>query len=110
VISVGPDGHPVQPGWRFRYPGVVAAPGVEILTTVPEDAYDFVSGSSLAAAHVSGIVALLLEANPTLSPDRIKELLIPKGGANGAFPEHPVDVYTLLRRLRDGHTSLEPPH
>jgi subtilisin family serine protease len=43
---------------------------------VPQSAYDFLSGSSLAAAHVSGIVALLLEQNPQLSPRDVKDLLL----------------------------------
>lgn len=43
---------------------VVRAPGVDILTLAPDGHYDFASGSSLAAAHVSGIVALLLAQNP----------------------------------------------
>jgi subtilisin family serine protease len=34
------------------------APGEQIIVALPGDAYDFRSGSSLAAAHVSGIVAL----------------------------------------------------
>ncbi|QSA95635.1 S8 family serine peptidase [Methylococcus sp. EFPC2] len=102
VISAGPDGQPAQPAWRSRYPGVVAAPGVEILTTVPEDGYDFVSGSSLAAAHVSGAIALLLELNPVLTPEQIKQLLTRDGNGKPAFPEHAMDIYTLLRTLRDG--------
>jgi hypothetical protein len=44
----------------------LAAPGVEILTTVPHGSYDFLPGSSVAAAQVSGIAALLLEKNPKL--------------------------------------------
>ena len=40
-------------------PTVLRAPGEEILTLVPEGSYDFATGSSLAAANVSGIVALL---------------------------------------------------
>ena len=54
---------------------LLAAPGVDIVTTAPKQTYDFLSGSSLAAAHVSGIVALLLERDPTLSPTAIQRLL-----------------------------------
>ncbi len=39
----------------------IAAPGHEVLTTFPHGTYNFISGSSFAAANVSGIVALLLE-------------------------------------------------
>ena len=38
---------------------MLSAPGSDILTTQPGGGYDFTSGSSMAAAHVSGIVALL---------------------------------------------------
>jgi subtilisin family serine protease len=44
-----------------KHPAPLAAPGIEVLTTVPNRTYDFLSGSSFATAHVSGIVALLLE-------------------------------------------------
>ncbi|MFP6781303.1 MAG: S8 family serine peptidase, partial [Gammaproteobacteria bacterium] len=40
---------------------VFIAPGEEILTMMPGNTCDFVSGSSFASAHVSGIVALLAE-------------------------------------------------
>jgi hypothetical protein len=39
---------------------VLLAPGTDILTLVPQDRYDFLSGSSMAAANVSGGIALLL--------------------------------------------------
>src|SRR3546814_10395958 len=46
--------------------GVMDAPGEDILTTQPDGRYDFASGSSLAAAHVSGIAALLLSLSPDI--------------------------------------------
>jgi hypothetical protein len=53
----------------------LAAPGVDILTTVPGGGYDFLSGSSFAAAHVSGVAALILQRRPELSPERLQVLL-----------------------------------
>ena len=51
------------------------APGNRILVAVPTDQYDFRSGSSLAAAHVSGVVALLLSIAPDQSPEMISDIL-----------------------------------
>jgi subtilisin family serine protease len=47
------------------------APSIDILTLQPSKAYDVLTGNSLAAAHLSGVIALLLEAKPNL---RVKEL------------------------------------
>jgi subtilisin family serine protease len=56
-------------------PGAVDAPGTDILTTQPDGRYDFASGSSLAAAHVSGIAALLLSLSPGLEADDVRRIL-----------------------------------
>ncbi|HWP10480.1 MAG TPA: S8 family serine peptidase [Ramlibacter sp.] len=45
-----------------RSPGAVAAPGTDVLTTLPGSRWGVVSGSSYAAAHVSGLVALIIDA------------------------------------------------
>lgn len=55
--------------------GVVRAPGRDILTTQPAGRYDFASGSSLAAAHVTGIAALLLAHSPALERGAIRDIL-----------------------------------
>jgi hypothetical protein len=53
----------------------VYAPGREILTLLPGGHYDFASGDSIATAHISGVVALLLAKNPALSAAAADRLL-----------------------------------
>lgn len=53
----------------------VTAPGEKILTTLPHGTYDFISGSSIAAAEVSGIIALLMELKPDLNLAETKAIL-----------------------------------
>jgi subtilisin family serine protease len=54
----------------------VAAPGVQILSTLPNDSYGYMSGTSMATPHVSGIAALLAADSPRLSPAQIKERIV----------------------------------
>jgi len=56
-------------------PRHLLAPGHDVLTLVPGGHYDFASGSSLAAAEVSGIVALMLAERPHLSAGEVRSLL-----------------------------------
>ncbi|MGQ0591796.1 MAG: S8 family peptidase [Gammaproteobacteria bacterium] len=98
VVPVAAAAGPEDPGYPAALPGVipviasdvegrvadgtagagvafVAAPGAEILTTAPREGYDFLSGSSLATAHVAGVVALVLEGRPWLKPTEVHALL-----------------------------------
>ncbi len=51
------------------------APGNDIITTMPNGSFDFVSGSSISAAHVSGIIALLLQRRPDLTAESLRHAL-----------------------------------
>lgn len=101
VVSADPDGKAVTPKWLAGYPNTVAAPGVDILTTVPKEGYDFVSGSSLATAHVSGIVALLLELQPGLTPEQIQAYLRQNGRAQ-ATNLSVLDICAIIKTFRQG--------
>jgi subtilisin family serine protease len=53
----------------------VTAPGVQILVAAPDSGYEVSSGTSYSAAEVSGIVALMLQRKPSLTPDKIRNIL-----------------------------------
>ena len=76
-----------SPRWR-GIAFAAAAPGVDVVAPAPNAGYSLVSGSSLAAAHVTGVVALLLQQTPQATPDQIKTLLRttakPVAGSNPA--------------------------
>jgi subtilisin family serine protease len=54
---------------------ILRAPARDIVTLVPDGHYDFASGSSLATAQVTGVVALLLARNQKLGGERLRTLL-----------------------------------
>jgi subtilisin family serine protease len=56
-------------------PYALAAPAEEVLTTTPGAGYAFLTGNSLAAAHATGVVALLMERQPDLDAERIAAIL-----------------------------------
>ncbi|HJU25077.1 MAG TPA: S8 family serine peptidase [Rhodanobacteraceae bacterium] len=78
--------------------GVVSAPGHDILTTQPGGGYDFSSGSSMAAAHVSGIAALLLSLMPSLDAQAVRGLLLRSSTVTG--PALQVNAAAAVAALR----------
>jgi subtilisin family serine protease len=65
--------------FKFSTPGphiAVAAPGVDMIVAAPNGRYDIMSGTSLAAPLVSGVVALMLGRNPTLDPKSVRSILM----------------------------------
>ncbi|HKQ15523.1 MAG TPA: S8 family serine peptidase [Steroidobacteraceae bacterium] len=62
-------------GAKASADSVLFAPGNEVLTLVPDGRYDFLSGSSLAAASVSGGIALMLARDRNLRAENARDLL-----------------------------------
>jgi serine protease AprX len=64
--------HPWPPG--LTKPDV-AGPGVDALSAIDCTAQGLMSGTSMATPHVSGAIALLRQADPTLTPSQIRQAL-----------------------------------
>ena len=79
-------------------PGVLSAPGNDILTTQPGGGYDFTSGSSMAAAHVSGIAALLLSIAPGLDARSVHDSLLQSSRISDGTLQ--VNAASAVARLR----------
>jgi subtilisin family serine protease len=62
----------------------VMAPGESILSSYPGDSWTLLSGTSMAAPHVSGAVALLRARHPSWSVAQIRSALITTGAQVGA--------------------------
>jgi hypothetical protein len=83
----------------------VAAPGVDLLLPAPEAGYQITTGTSFAAAEVSGIVALMLERKPDLTHDGVKKALTATArdlgprGVDTQFGAGLVDAYLAIRSL-----------
>lgn len=91
-------------GMSTAPPGVVSAPGSDILTTQPSGGYDFTSGSSMAAAHVSGIAALLLSIAPKLDARTLHDLLIQSSKlSNGVLQVNAASAVAALRSKQNNH-------
>jgi subtilisin family serine protease len=61
----------------------VAAPGVDVLVPALGTDYAFFTGTSVAAAEVSGVAALVLERNPSLSSSEVRAILMRTAKALG---------------------------
>lgn len=128
VAAAGNNGPAAGPSWPAAVPGVIAvtatgpddqlyaganhgsyisiaAPGVDVLSIAPQGRVGVLTGTSMAAAHVSGIVALLIERYGTGSPDAIRTLLERTAvdlGPSGRDPSFGAGRVDTMRALEQG--------
>jgi subtilisin family serine protease len=82
----------------------VAAPGVDVLSPSLASAYSMTSGTSFAAAHVSGVVALMLSRKPGMTPEEVRRALaagagdLGKPGIDAEFGAGLVDALNALNQ------------
>jgi minor extracellular serine protease Vpr len=104
---------PVSP---FYIKPDIVAPGAYINTTENNGGYNFTSGTSYAAPHVSGAAALLIQKNPEIHHHEIKSLLLttvePVSDAYGQeFSLNDAGAGRLnIARAIDATLVIQPPH
>lgn len=75
-LPVAATDHTDQLAWFSQYaPEGVAAPGVQILSTLPGNQYNAFSGTSMATPHVAGLAALLFSQNPNRTNSRVRDMI-----------------------------------
>ncbi len=92
----------------------VAAPGVGILSTTPNNTYSSYSGTSMATPQVTGVVALLKAAKPDATADQIRSAILstttPVSGLAGKVATGGVvNAAAALAALVGTPTSPPPP-
>ncbi len=74
-VSKAAESDPLKFGFRFGEVIELTAPGVNVKTTWLNDGYRKLTGNSFACPHVAGVVALLLDRYPELTPFEVKAAL-----------------------------------
>ncbi|MDF2927089.1 MAG: peptidase [Paenibacillaceae bacterium] len=90
----------------------VAAPGVSIPSTYPDNQYASLSGTSMASPHVSALAALIRSANPWLKNTEVMEIMrssatdIGEPGKDKHFGYGLIDVVKALEMADQSRNSL----
>ncbi|OUL20083.1 peptidase S8 [Nostoc sp. T09] len=77
----------------------VTAPGVNIYSSVPGDQYANYSGTSMAAPHVAGVVALMLSANHNLTDAQVRQIITQTAGNSAPNPDTGFSTGSVVSQL-----------
>jgi len=95
----------------------LVAPGEDIISAIPNNQYAFSNGTSMAAPHVSGAIAILKQMQPNMTIDKLKETLYAELNplSDSKYPTSPNDAYGrglldltgMIKSSTNGVGSLE---
>jgi subtilisin family serine protease len=95
-----PDGSPaIKPD--------IAAPGVQVRSSVPGGLYSAFNGTSMATPHLAGVIALMKQANPDLSVVQVKQILfdtavdLGAGGEDNDYGHGLVDALAAVQLAQE---------
>ena len=95
-------------GGPYEIKPEVTAPGVDVYSAQPGDTYALMSGTSMAGPHVSGVMALMRDADPDLDVVTMKEVLMSTAvdlgeeGEDNMYGHGLIDAYAAVAAVMDG--------
>ena len=97
------------PGGTLDFKPEVVGPGIDIRSCIPGNSYAIWSGTASATSFIAGVVALIRQANPDLSSDQVKQILLDTAhdlgeiGDDNAYGMGLIDAYDAVLRAQE-HT------
>lgn len=84
-----------------------AALGMDVPASLPGGRWGLVSGASYAAAHVTGLIALMLQLRSDLKPDELRDALLPDHAVDQKSKQTPrvIDACASVSRVARSPTS-----
>ncbi len=110
IISVAASDHNDEPAYFTNYGTTlvdIAAPGFDIYSTLPGNEYATWNGTSMAAPHVTGAAALLIEENSELTPAELRAIIMnnsdkPEALAETSASNGRLNIHLALSALQGG--------
>ena len=91
----------------------LSAPGVGVYSTIRGGTYGSVSGTSFSAPLTAGLAALMLSANPSLSPAQVEQILksttvdLGQPGYDEYYGWGRIDAYAAVKQATDGSLPVD---